>query len=116
MPFNSTSPADDTAPVAVADTFNLTAQQAKLVSHDIFTYIDGDGVEQSVDTLINGILIDITANDTDANPNDAGHFWIYSLSQPVDSHGNPVGSALIENAPDGHQVIRFYDPDADDSV
>jgi hypothetical protein len=37
MPGNSTSPTDDIAPVAVADAFTLTAQQASLVTHNIFT-------------------------------------------------------------------------------
>jgi Ca2+-binding RTX toxin-like protein len=72
-------------------------------------------VTQSVDTLVNGVIIDVTANDTDANPNDAGHFWIFGLTQPVDSHGNPVGSVSIETDANGHQVIRFYDPTPDDS-
>jgi len=86
-----------------------------MVTHDIFTYIDADGVEQSVDNLVYGIAVDITANDTDLNPNDAGHFWIYSLTQPMDANGNPVGSVTVENAPDGHQVVRFYDPNPDDT-
>jgi Ca2+-binding RTX toxin-like protein len=114
MPSNSTSPIDDIAPVAVADSFTLTAQQASLVSHDIFTYIDSDGL-QTVDTLVYGVLIDVTANDTDVNPNDAGHFWIFDVSQPVDAHGNPVGTATVENTDDGRQVIRFYDPNPDDT-
>jgi Ca2+-binding RTX toxin-like protein len=115
MPANSTSPADDIAPIAVADAFTLTAQQASLVTHSIFTYVDSDGVTQSVDTLINGVTVDVTANDTDPNPNDAGHFWIFDLTQPVDSHGVPAGSVSIETDANGHQVIRFYDATPDDS-
>lgn len=114
MPFISTSPANDTAPVAVADSFTLTAQQASLVTHDIFTYVDSDGVTQTIDTLVNGTPVDVTANDTDANPNDAGHFWIYQLTQPVDANGNPVGSVTIDTDANGRQVIRFYDPNPDD--
>jgi Ca2+-binding RTX toxin-like protein len=115
MPGLSTSPSDDIAPVAVADVFTLTAQQASTVSHNIFTYVDSDGETQTVDTLVNGVTLDVTVNDTDANSNDAGHFWIFDVTPPVDAQGHPVGSAVVETDASGHQVIRFYDPTPDDS-
>lgn len=121
MPSNSTGPGNDIAPVAVADSFTLNAAQASAVSTTAIFYVDQDptsptyGQTLELDTDVYGSVIDVTANDTDANPNDAGHFWIFGLTQPVDSHGNPVGQVTIETAPDGHQVLRFYDPTPDET-
>lgn len=109
MPFNSTGPNNDTAPVAVPDKFTLSANAVSQVTHSIFTYTDADGILQTVDTLVNGVTLDVTANDTDANPNDAGHFWIFGLTQPVDSHGNPAGVTSVDTDATGRQVVRFYE-------
>lgn len=119
MASNSTGPADDIAPVAAPDVYSLTAQQASLVTLETFSYVDQDPTSPTYGQTIygtnevDGFALDVTANDTDANPNDAGHFWIYNLTQPVDASGNPLGTVSIDIAADGHQIVRFYLPNPD---
>lgn len=119
MPAASTGPSNDIAPVAVADSFNLTGAQATAVVNQTLSYLDQDptsptyGQMLTLVTQVFGTVIDVTANDTDANPNDANHFWIFGLTQPVDAQGHQVGQVAIETAADGHQVLRFYDDQLD---
>jgi Ca2+-binding RTX toxin-like protein len=106
-----TSYLDDHPPVAAPDAFTLTANQAALDTQTTFTYVDQDGVTQTVTQDVFGALIDPLANDTDPDPSDIGHFWIFNITQPVDENGNPVGSVSIEQDANGHDVVRFYDND-----
>jgi len=121
MPSNSTGPADDLPPIAKPDSYTLTAQQASLVNETRFSYIDWDPESptylQTVTSVseVFGYLLDVTANDIDPNPNDANHFWIFDLQQPVDALGRQVGSVSVEVDANGRQQIRFYVADPDQS-
>ena len=116
----STGPTDDLPPVAVPDAFTLTAQQVAGTSIESFSYFDtsiGGPTSQTWVTgtnVVNGVLLDVTKNDTDPNPNDAGHFWIKSLTQPKDAAGNTVGSVSVDSD-NGHDVVRFYLPHPSDT-
>lgn len=117
---NSSGPADDLPPVAVADAFALTAQQVSGTVTESFSYIDlTPGPTYNtlvvVNSVVNGVLLDVTKNDTDPNPNDAGHFWIKNLTQPKDAAGNTVGSVSVDSD-NGHDVVRFYLPNPSDTA
>ena len=106
-----TSYLDDHAPAAVADAITLTANQAALDTQVTTTYVDADGVTQTVVQDVYGTTMDVLSNDTDPDPGDAGHFWIFDFTQPVDAQGNTVGTLSVEKDANGHDVLRFYDSD-----
>ena len=106
-----TSYLDDHPPVAVADAITLSANQAALDTQTSFTYVDADGVTQSVTQDVYGTTFDVLANDTDPDPTDAGHFWIFDFTQQVDASGAAAGTLSVEKDANGHDVLRFYDTD-----
>jgi Ca2+-binding RTX toxin-like protein len=113
MPSNSTSWSNDVAPVAAPDSFTLNASQISQVTFTTFSYEDLDPTSPTYhETLtgtneVDGFQLNVTANDTDANPNDAGHFWIYNQTDLLDENGNVVGTVQPVNVTDASgNVIR----------
>lgn len=106
-----TSYVDDRPPTAVADAITMSANQAALDTQVTTTYVDADGVTQTVVQDVFGTTIDVLGNDTDPDAGDAGKFWIFDFSQPVDAQGNSAGTLTVEKDSNGHDVLRFYDAD-----
>lgn len=106
-----TSYLDDRPPTAVADAITVSANQASLDTQVTTTYVDADGVTQMVVQDVYGTTLDVLGNDTDPDAGDAGKFWIFDFTQPVDAQGNVAGSLSVEKDASGHDVLRFYDAD-----
>jgi hypothetical protein len=121
MAGHSTGPNDNIAPVATPDSFARTAQDVTAVETVEFSYVDPDPDSPTYGQIVTGVKqifgtrLDVTLNDTDDNPNDSGKFWIFDLTQPVDSAGNSVGEVRIETGADNRQYVRYYNSNPDEA-